>query len=130
MSYPVRAERLGKYGKALNYSGFLVHGQMEKSYTRAEMICQSSSVIINPRQEMELECGWRHAQKRWSWEFEDFEKTVVEIRLLKELLSFLPLRHAVEFFGSRPAKINWDLEHHKLRCALGWGQHSMVSIGF
>ena len=22
---------------------------------------------------MGLECGWRHAQKRWSWEFENFE---------------------------------------------------------
>ena len=37
---------------------------------------------------MGLECGWCHAQKRWSWEFEDFERTVVEIQ---------SLRHAVEF---------------------------------
>ena len=27
---------------------------------------------------MGQECGWRHAQKRWSWEFEDFEKESVE----------------------------------------------------
>ena len=26
---------------------------------------------------MGLECGWRHARKRWSWEFEDFEKESV-----------------------------------------------------
>ena len=27
---------------------------------------------------MRLERGWRHAQKRWPWEFEDFEKESVE----------------------------------------------------
>ena len=27
---------------------------------------------------MGLECGWRHAEKRWSWVFEDFEKESVE----------------------------------------------------
>ena len=27
---------------------------------------------------MGLEGGWCHALKRWSWEFEDFEKTIVE----------------------------------------------------
>ena len=79
---------------------------------------------------MGLECGWRHAQKRWSWEFEDFENTAVEIRPLKIQLSFLPLRHAVDFFRSRPAEMNWDLKHHKMRRALGLGQHRMVSIGF
>ena len=40
-------------------------------------------VIINPRQEMMLGCGWR---KKWSREFEDFEKEGVEIG---------PLRHRV-----------------------------------
>ena len=38
---------------------------------------------------MGLECGWRHAQKRWSWEFEDFEKTVVEIRQLRREVEFI-----------------------------------------
>ena len=31
-------------------------------------------VIINPKQEMRLECGWRHAQKRWAENLEDFWK--------------------------------------------------------
>ena len=31
-------------------------------------------VIIKPRQEIWLECGWRHAQKRWADNWEDFEK--------------------------------------------------------
>ena len=26
---------------------------------------------------MELECEWRHTRKRWSWEFEDFDKESV-----------------------------------------------------
>ena len=116
----------------MNYSGPLVrvHSQMVQSYARAEMIWQSSSVIINPRQEMWLKCEWRHAQKRWSWEFEDFKKTVVEIRPLRRAVSFLSLRCAVEFFGSRPAEMTWDLKHHKMRRAFGWGQHYMVSIDF
>ena len=25
---------------------------------------------------MSLECGWRHARKRWPWEFEEFEKVL------------------------------------------------------
>ena len=54
-------------------------------------------------------------------------------------VEFLLLRHRVEsstvaapvrFFRSRPAEMNWDLKHHKMRRALGWGQHSMVSISF
>ena len=53
------------------------------------------------------------------------------LRILKrQQLSFLPLRRAVEFFGSRPAEMNRDLKHHKMCRTLGWGQHSMVSIGF
>ena len=53
------------------------------------------------------------------------------LRILKRRqLGFLPLRHAVEFFGSRLVGMNLDLRHHKIRRALGWGQHSMVNIGF
>ena len=37
-------------------------------------------VIINPRQKIRLECGWRHAQKKWSENLEDFEKDSVEVR--------------------------------------------------
>ena len=35
---------------------------------------------INPNQEIGLECGWRHAQKRWAVNLEDFEKDSVEGR--------------------------------------------------
>ena len=28
---------------------------------------------------MGLECGWRHAQKSWSWEFEEFKKELRSI---------------------------------------------------
>ena len=79
---------------------------------------------------MGLECGWCHAWKRWSWEFEDFEKEAVEI----ERVEFLPLRHRVEFstvavtdkfFGTRPAKMNWDLIHYKMHVFFwGGGQQS------
>ena len=69
----------------------------------------------------------------------DFETASVDILPLRVAvgfstveaeLGFLPLRRAVEFFGSRPAEINGDLKHHKMHCALGWSQHSMVSRGF
>ena len=69
---------------------------------------------------MRLECRWRHTQKRWSWEFEDFEKTTVQIRPLKMAGEVLLLRCAAEFFRSRLAEMNWDLKHHKMCCVLGW----------
>ena len=62
---------------------------------------------------MRLECGWRHAQKRWFLEFEDFEKEWVEIEPWTQTVEFLSLRHrvefstiaaAVKFFGSRPVQ--------------------------
>ena len=53
-------------------------------------------VIINPRKEMRLECGWRHAQKRWAKNLEDFEKDLVE---------FQPWRWEV---GVRPG--SWGFE--------------------
>ena len=57
------------------------------SYARAERIWQSSSVKINPREEMRLECGCHNALKRLFWESEDFEKTVVDVRQLKQIWS-------------------------------------------
>ena len=48
----------------------------------------------------------------------------------KDGVAFRPLGHTVEFFGSRPVEMNWDLKHHKVHRALGWVQHSMVFIGF
>ena len=56
-------------------------------------------------------CGWRHAQKRWTWEFEDFEKCQLGTRPLKDIDGF----STVHFYRSRPAEMNWDLKHHKMR---------------
>ena len=54
-------------------------------------------------------CGWRHAQKRWSWKFEDLKKTIVEFS-------------AVEACGwvFRISTVR-DLKTHKMRRALGVG---------
>ena len=73
---------------------------------------------------MGLECGWRHAQKRWSWEFKDFEKTSVEIGALRRELGFLPLRHAVEF--SDLDRQRWIEILNITRCAARWGGVSIV----
>ena len=61
---------------------------------------------------MGLECGWRHARKRWSREFEDFEKESVEIGPLRQELGirplrveFWPLKDVVEIYGSLPTGI-------------------------
>ena len=51
-----------------------VHSHWVQFYARAQRIWQSPFVMINPRQEMKLECRWRHAQKRWAENLEDFEK--------------------------------------------------------
>ena len=111
-----------------------------------------------PQTGKRLESGWCHAQKRCSWEFEDFEKTSVRFCPLKDVLwnstvearvgfstfekvscvfcywgeswVFLPLRHEVQFLRSQPAEMNWDLKHHKMRHVLGWGELSMISIDF
>ena len=62
---------------------------------------------------MGLEYGWRHAQKRWSWEFEDFEKESVESWIWA-------VEDVVGFFRN---STDSDLKNHKMRRALG-----MVSI--
>ena len=68
---------------------------------------------------MDLEYECHHAQKRWSWEFEDLEKTFSWGR---------PLKVAVEFFKSWPSEINWDLEHNEMRRA--WGGVSIVLFAY
>ena len=98
-------------------------------------------VMINSQAGMRLECGWHHAQKRWSWEFEDFEKSHLRLdhggRELsfchggRELsfchggreLSSLPLRHVVGIFGSLPTEIL-----NITRCAVHWDAVSIVRI--
>ena len=108
---------------------------------------------------MWLECWWRHAQKRWAENLEDFEKDSVEVRPwcwevgarpwccevgartwyweveirpwiweteigpCRQTVEFSVVAVVVKFFGSRPAKMNWDLKHHEMCRTLG-----MVSI--
>ena len=64
--------------------------------------------------------SWILTIERCSWVFDHWRWD----------LSFLLLRHVVEFFGSRLTEMNWDLKHHKMHRPLGWGQHSMVSKDF
>ena len=76
-------------------------------------------------------CHNKLPDRKWSWSVdevisrrdgsENFEKTVVEIRPLKAKLGFLPLRRAVEFFGSRPAEMNRVEILNITRCAAHWG---------
>ena len=62
---------------------------------------------------MGLECGRHHAQKRWNWEFEDFEKTVVEIRLLKVQLNFLLSTPQLLRSGRIWHKVNFEAEFNR-----------------
>ena len=76
---------------------------------------------------MGLECGWRYARKRWSWEFEDFEKESFKIGPLRRELGIRPLR--VEFWLSKDVvEFCRSLLTEILnitRCAMHWwGQHS------
>ena len=60
---------------------------------------------------MRMECGWRQAQKRWSWEFEDFEKVSVESYILTAEKCSWVFRISTDR----------DLKHHKMRRVWGWG---------
>ena len=79
---------------------------------------------------MRLECGWCHAQKRWSWKVEDFERVVdfstVEgsssvLRIWSDQIIFSDLyrQRRIEILNTTRCAARW-----------GWGQHSRVSIGF
>ena len=70
---------------------------------------------------MGLECGWRHARKRWSREFEDFEKVSVEKWDWTMELSRWGFGHWVEELGFR-ISTDRDNEHHKMHRALGMGR--------
>ena len=86
---------------------------------------------------MKLECGWRHAKKRWSWEFEDF-KNYVSWRLTLDhagrWLSSLPLRQKVEVFlplrrrlsFSGPDQWRWIEILNTTTCAERWSGVSTV----
>ena len=70
--------------------GLLVqaHRHLVQSYARAERIWQSPFVIINSQTGNGTRVWMTSCQKTWSWEFEDFEKTVVEIRPLWRAVVF------------------------------------------
>ena len=87
---------------------------------------------------MGIQCWWSHTRKRWSYEYENFEKVSVEklrydhggrelsFCLWSQRVELSNVASAVKFFGSRPAERNWDLRHPKMRRAWGGvrGQHS------
>ena len=103
------------------------------SYACGERIWQSSSAIINPRQEMELDGCW--CELNW-WLTSYPEKMVLRIwgfwkdgKLSFDRWSVLFCNlFKVDQFESRPTEMSWDLRHHKMRRVVG--QYSMVSIGF
>ena len=82
----------------------------------------------------------KRPDRKWGWNMDDVmpRKMVQRVwgfwkgswgRPLK--MSFSDLIRSDQIFGSRPAEMNYDNEHHKmlLACVSG-GQHRMVSIGF
>ena len=83
-------------------------------------------VIINPRQEMWLECDWHHARKRWLWEFKDFEKERAGKLTLDHggwEVSFLPLSWELRLTVERCScnfriSTDWDPKHRKMHRAL------------
>ena len=101
---------------------------------------------------MGLECGWRHAQKRWAENLEDFEKDSVEVRPWCWEVEVRPgswdieigpckadnwvlchwgIEHWVlyRWGGGKEFRISTerDLKHHRMRRACV-GSDSMVSI--
>ena len=86
-------------------------------------------VIINTQSGNGLECGWRHPRKKWSWEFEDFEKESVATGPFSESWVFrrrkLDFDHwkCVGFFGSLPTEI-LDIT----RCTARWDAVSIIRI--
>ena len=91
-------------------------------------------VIINPQTGTGAglwmtSCSEEMVQRIWRfWKDVSWD---VAIGPWKHRVEFLPLRHrvefstvaaAVKFFGSRPAEMNWDLKHHKMRRVLEWSQ--------
>ena len=51
---------------------------------------------------MRLKCKWRHARKRWSWEFEDFEKSQLGV-------DFGPCRQTVGLSANETNSWSWGL---------------------
>ena len=89
-------------------------------------------VIINLRQKMGQECGWRYIQKRWAENLRILKNTAVEswdwtmgddgwVLPLEQRVEFSNVAAAVKFFGSLPAEMNWDLKHHEMCRMFGVG---------
>ena len=121
------------FARTLKYLGLLVqvHSQLVRFYARAERIWQSLFVIIHPQTGngagvWMTSCPEEMVQRIWRF----WKDVTLEFNRWRPVLGLLPLRHVGEFFGSHPEEMNWDLKHHKMRRALGWSHHSMVSIDF
>ena len=69
---------------------------------------------------MGLECGWRHARKRWSRGFEDFEKRQLRLDNWGERWILTAERCSWVFRISTDR----DLKNHKMHRAWEWGQDS------
>ena len=76
---------------------------------------------------MRLECGWRHAQNRWSWEFKDFEKTSVGYSTV-EGESWVFYRWDVRFSFSDDDRQRWIEILNITRCTVRWGVVSIVGL--
>ena len=75
---------------------------------------------------MRLEYGWHHAQKRWSWESEDFEKTSVGYSTFEEeCCVFRIWSDQIMFFGSLPREI-FNIMRYAARW--GWSQERPLRI--
>ena len=119
------------FGKSLNYSSSLSSGA-GKDITII--------ILINKPQDRKWGWmviwvnwvgAWRRARKRWSWEFEDFEKTGSWGSTVEERGFFSDLIKADQFW-SQTAEMSWGHRYHKEHRAyvcVG-GQYSMVSISF
>ena len=79
-----------------------------------------------PDRKWGLECGWHHAWKRWSWEFEDFEKEKLRLDHEGMELSFLPLRRWLSFSGLDRQR--WIEILNTTRCAARQDGVSIVRI--
>ena len=83
--------------------------------------------IINPRKKIGLECKWRHARNRWSWEFEDFEKESVGSWLwpCRQTAGLSAIETDSWSWGPTMMLRNWDWT---TRCTERWGVVSIIRL--
>ena len=112
-----RIEALSLYGSRLAVSNPTQTGQR---FTWSKTWCNRQQLWKAGRgwEEMVLECGWRHAQRRWSWEFEDVERIV----------EFSVVATCGWVFRISTGR---DLKHHKMQGAWGWvGELSIAWLAY